>query len=562
MIRRTATVSLAVIAVVGSLLAGTLVGFLMPRDDDFFELRKNFQIFGAAYEELVTGYVEPLDPEHLMRTGIDAMLADLDPYTTFIDEADNADLNIITRGRYGGVGLNVGKRGGKITVLSPIEGASGYKQGVRAGDIIQRIADKEARGLSMADVRTLLRGEPGSTVEIVVQREGTPAPIMFTLTREQVQLDNVTYSGFVDEAISPSDDTSVPGVGYVKLERFTREAGSDVRSALRNLQQQRDLRGIVLDLRGNPGGLLDAAVDVTELFVPRNSVIVSTRGRLPETERTYRSDRAPMMPDVPLIVLVDEFSASASEIVAGAVQDLDRGVVMGTTTYGKGLVQVVRSLPHNTSLKMTTAKYYTPSGRSIQSINYSSGESSAIPDSIGDRFETAAGRAVRDQHGIEPDVEVDSQPVSELERALQRRAAFFFYANHVAADVDTLDASFTAGDGTLSDFRTWLEEEGFSFPTDAETAIDKLSMRFSEEGYDDVSDEVAALQQALREEKIDEFDEHATALKQHLEREILARFVPESVRIRKMLAYDVRVASAVSLLDAPDRYAEILTPKP
>ncbi len=563
MIRRTATVSLAVVAVVGSLLAGTLVGFLMPRDDDFFELRKNFQIFGAAYEELVTGYVEPLDPEHLMRTGIDAMLSELDPYTTFIDEADNADLNIITRGRYGGVGLNVGKRGGKVTVLSPIEGASGYKQGVRAGDVIQRIGDKEAKGLSMADVRTLLRGEPGSTVEIVVQREGAPALIPFTLTRQQVQLDNVTYSGFVDEAISPSaESASAPGVGYVKLERFTREAGPEVQSALRNLQQQRDLRGVVLDLRGNPGGLLDAAVDVTELFVPRNSVIVSTRGRLPETERTYRSDRTPMMPDVPLIVLVDEFSASASEIVAGAIQDLDRGVVMGTTTYGKGLVQVVRSLPHNTSLKMTTAKYYTPSGRSIQSINYSGGESQVVPDSVGERFKTNAGRSVRDQHGIEPDLEVDPQPVSELEEALQRRAAFFFYANHIAAELDTLDASFNAGDETLNDFRTWLKEERFTFPTNAETAIDKLSMRFSEEGYDDVSDEVVALQRALQQEKLDEFDEHATALKQHLEREILARFVPESVRIEKMLAYDVRIASAVSLLDDPDRYADILAPKP
>lgn len=556
MIRRTATVSLAILAVAGSLLAGTLVGFLMPRDDDFFELRKNFQIFGAAYEELVTGYVEPLDPEHLMRTGIDAMLAELDPYTTFIDEADNADLNIITRGRYGGVGLNVGKRGGKVTVLSPIEGASGYKQGVRAGDVIQTISGKEAQALSMSDVRTLLRGEPGSTVEIVVEREGTPAPIAFTLTREQVQLNNVTYSGFVDRTA----DASAPGVGYVKLERFTRKAGSEVQGAIRSLQGKRDLRGLVLDLRGNPGGLLDAAVDVTELFVPRNSVIVSTRGRLPETERTYRSDRTPMLPDVPLIVLVDEFSASASEIVAGAVQDLDRGVVMGTTTYGKGLVQVVRSLPHNTSLKMTTAKYYTPSGRSIQSINYSDGESRAVPDSVGELFETSAGRVVRDQHGIEPDVEVNPEPRSGLEQALQRRAAFFFYANHVAAERDTVTAAFNVTDETLNDFRDWLNEEGFTYPTNAETAIDKLSMRFAEEGYDDVSDEVAALQRALREEKLDEFGEHAPALKHHLEREILARFVPESVRIEKTLAYDVRVASAVSLLDAPERYTEILSP--
>jgi len=546
--------SLVALGLVASLLTGALVGFWMPRDDDFFELRKNFQIFGAAYEELVTGYVEPLDPQHLMQTGMDAMLSELDPYTTFIDEADNADLNIITRGRYGGVGLNVGKRGGKITVLSPIEGASGYKQGVRAGDVIVRIADQPAKSLSMADVRTLLRGEPGTTVEITVRREGTPTPIDFTLTREQVQLDNVTYSGFVGR------EDATGRVGYVKLERFTREAGLEVRDAIRSLQDQSALRGLVLDLRGNPGGLLDAAVDVTELFVPRGSVVVSTRGRLPETERTYRSDRAPMAPDLPLVVLVDGFSASASEIVAGAIQDLDRGVVMGTTTYGKGLVQVVRSLPHNTSLKMTTAKYYTPSGRSIQSVNYSGGESAAVPDSVGRLFQTKGGRTVRDQHGIEPDVTVTEAPTSELEEALQRRAAFFFYANHVAAEQDSLDATYASDNQTLEEFRRWLETEGFDYPTDAETAVLTLEEQFEADGYDDVSDEVASLQAALRREKADDFDEHATALKRHLDREILARFVSERERIEKTLGYDRRVKAALDLFDDPSRYVAILTP--
>lgn len=540
----------SILALALTLIVGATVGFWMPRDDDFFALRKNFEIFGAAYEELVTGYVEPLDPQHLMRTGLEAMLNELDPYTTFIDEADNADLSIITRGRYGGVGLNVGRRGGKITVISPIEGASGYKQGVRAGDIITHIEDQPTSDLSMSDVRNLLRGEPGTPVDVTVKREGRLDPLVFTLTREQVQLENVTYSGYTDQAL---------GVGYVKLERFAREAGPDVERAIRELRQQGTLRGLILDLRDNPGGLLDAAVDVSELFVDRGSVIVSTRGRSPDSERVYRSERIPLAPDLPLVVLVNEYSASASEIVAGAMQDLDRGVVMGTTTYGKGLVQVVKSLPYNTSLKMTTAKYYTPSGRSIQSIEYENGEGTATPDSVGRAFKTKGGRTVRDRHGIEPDVIIDATEPGELEEALQRRAAFFFYANHFAAEHDAIASDYQATDATLTDFQAWLETENFDYRTDGEQSVTQLQEEFAAIGYDDVQDEIAALRSAVHAEKQSDFQRHATELKHHLQEEILARYVTESEQIRAELGYDPQVQRAVSLLRNDDSYSNILS---
>ena len=533
--------------------SGVFVGFFMPPDDDFFALRKNFQVFSAIYEELVTGYVDDLDAEALLRSGIDAMLADLDPYTAFIDEADNADIEIITRGRYGGVGLNLGMRGGKITVISPVEGASGYKQGIRAGDILTHIAGKSTEGLSLSDIRNLMRGEPGTAVEITIVREGLDEPLNFLLTREEVRLKNVTYSGFIE------DDTLL-GIGYIRLDRFARDADSEVQRAIKALDETGRLQSLILDLRDNPGGLLDAAVRITQLFVPQGSTIVSTRGRSPETERTYRSQTAPLLPDLPLVVLVNEYSASASEIVAGAIQDLDRGVIVGTTSYGKGLVQVIKPLPYNTSLKMTTSRYYTPSGRSIQAIDYGrhDGTSSEIPDSLRRVFRTAHGRAVLDGNGIEPDIEVSPGEVSELEQALDRRAAIFFFANHYAATHPTIPPSFTVTDEVMEEFKTWLEDQGFTYRTDAERSIDDIARALEELGYESATDEVKALRAAVAKEKAEDFDRHDERIRERLRAEILARYSGEEAQIKAALGRDAQVKAAVSLLQDNTAYAAVL----
>lgn len=538
--------------VVCSLGIGFIAGFVMP-DDDLFALRKNFQIFSAIYEELVTGYVDELDAEALLRSGIDAMLTDLDPYTAFIDEADNADIEIITRGRYGGVGLNIGMRGGKITVISPIEGASGYKQGVRAGDVITHIAGKSTEGMSLTDVRTFMRGEPGTAVEITVIREGVLEPLQFLLTREEVKLKNVTYSGFVDE------DT-LAGIGYIKLDRFARDADSEVHRALQELQRTGSLQGLVLDLRDNPGGLLEAAVKITQLFVPQGSTIVSTRGRALETERVYRAHVPPLAPDLPLVVLVNEFSASASEIVAGAIQDLDRGIIIGENSYGKGLVQVIKPLPFNTSLKMTTSRYYTPSGRSIQAIDYGNhdGTSSQIPDSLRRTFYTAHGRPVLDGHGIEPDIRVSAGDESEFEQALDRRAAFFFYANHFAAENETIPVDFTVSDAVLNDFRNWLEDQDFTYRTDAEHLVEQLTEDLGEIGYESTKEELAALQEAIAEEKAEDFERHKNRIRERLRAEILARYFGEQAQIKAALARDRQLDKAVSLLQDHTAYADVL----
>lgn len=532
-------------------LSGAFVGFLAPRTDDLFALKRSFTIFGKLYEELATGYVDALDAEQLMRTGIDAMLETLDPYTVFIDEADNEDMSILVRGRYGGVGLSIGQRGGQTVVLQPIEGYSASEQGVRTGDIILTVDGVDVAGMPSDALSGLLRGEPGSTVTLVVRREGAPEPLTFILTRQRVQLDNVTYRGFASD-----------GVGYIQLARFTRNAAGEVRDALAALQSEGDVRGLVLDLRGNPGGLLEEAVGIAGLFLPAGSVVVSTEGRAPEMERTYRSEGAPVAPDLPLVVLIDGASASASEIVAGALQDHDRAVVLGERTFGKGLVQVIRPLPYNTSLKLTVSKYLIPSGRSIQAVAYSrdamGARADAVPDSLRNAFRTAAGRTVFDGRGIEPDEDLDLGQASELEAALTRHAAFFLYANHYAA-TRTATADLRITDADLAAFRAWLAEQDFTFTTRAEHELDRLEAQLDRTGYD-ASRELAALRRTVEAEKEADFERHADRLKLRLRAEILARFLGDAALVEASFADDPVLARANDVLGNGTAYRALLAP--
>lgn len=537
-------------------LGALATGFFAVDDDDFFALRKSFRIFGSVYEELVTGYVDRPDPERLMRVGIHAMLEDLDPYTTFIDEADNTQIHIITRGSYGGVGLSIDVRNEKIIVVEPIEGTSGYKQGVRTGDVIVEIEGQSTDGMTISDLRNLMRGEPGTAVELTVEREGTPEPIRFLLSRQQVTLKNVSFTGFAD---------SLTGIGYIKFDRFARGAASEFREAVETLQKTERLQGLVIDLRDNPGGLLDEAVEGTQLFVPQGSVIVSTRGRTLQNERIYRSATPPIAPDLPLVVLVGEITASAAEIMSGALQDLDRAVVLGTPTFGKGLVQVIKPLPYNTSLKMTTSKYYTPSGRSIQSVDYNEnqkqGAETTTADSLQRQFATRNGRPVSNGRGVEPDRMASLETESELEKALVRRAAFFFYANHFAARNDSIPPGFTVSDDILTDFAAWLEEEEFTYRTDAEHALQTLDDQLTENGYESAQDEMEALREAMLAEKRTAFERNKDNLKKQLQEEILARYFGQSAQIASSFEHDAQILAAVDLLEDLPAYRQILAPR-
>jgi carboxyl-terminal processing protease len=411
--------------------------------------------------------------------------------------------------------------------------------------------------MTSLDARTLLRGAPGSTVTLEIEREGEPGLLRFTLTRSEVRLRNVTYAGWVG---APSE-----GAGYVRLQRFAQGAGEEVRQAVERLRGEGPLRGLVLDLRGNPGGLLEEAVHVSGLFLPQGTVVVSMRGREAESERVFRSRTTPVAPDVPLVVLVDGGSASASEIVTGALQDHDRAVIVGETTFGKGLVQVVRPLPYNTSLKVTTARYYTPSGRGIQAVLYGrdedGGTAVTVPDSLRVPYLTAHGRTVVSGQGIAPDVTVSLGDVSELEEALTRTAAFFLFANRYAAGHRTLPPDFAVDDALLAEFRAYLDAEDFTYATRSERALDELDADLDDAGYGRADDEVAALRAEVEREKAADFERHAPRLKERLRREILARYLGESDQIRLSLREDVQLARALELLGDRPAYDALLRPR-
>jgi carboxyl-terminal processing protease len=534
-------------------LVGLGAGFWMPRDD-LFALRKSFQIFGALYEELVGGYVDPLNPERMMQTSIEAMLQDLDPYTTFYDEQANTEAEILNQGRYGGVGLSTALYEGRLTVVEPAEGSSAFRQGVRIGDVITAIAGQPTAKMTLREAGRLLMGEPGTAVEIMVERVGEPEPLRFLLTRREAQTRNVGFSGFVGR------DTTA-GIGYIRLDRFMPGSAAEVRRALQGLQQAGTLRGLILDLRDNPGGLLEDAVEILSLFVPAGTPVVTMRGRLPQSEQAFRSRQPPLAPDLPVVVVVNGVSASASEIVSGAMQDLDRGVILGTTTFGKGLVQIVRPLPYNTALKLTTARYYIPSGRSIQAIDYGihDGSTTTIPDSLRRTFRTAHGRMVKDGRGIEPDVMLASDEKSALEEALDRRAAFFFYANHYAITHPTLEPAFAVTEAVLQDFQAWLQTQHFAYATPPEHAMETLLQQMKATGYE-ARRETEALQQALMRQKAADFSRHAERLKARLHTEILARYHTEQARLEAALTTDPLLVEATRLLQNPSAYQRLLRP--
>lgn len=535
-----------------------MVGFgAMSFKGSYFEISKNLDIFASLYKELNTYYVDDIEPADLMRKGIDAMLKSLDPYTNYISEAEIEGYKMQTTGKYGGIGAAIRKVEDFVVISEPYEGFPAHKAGLRAGDVIKEIEGKSAKGKNTDEVSKILRGNPGTDVKIKIQRPGESRDLPFTLTREQIKLKSVPYYGMLD------DET-----GYIKLKSFTDKCGRDVANAYTELKEKHDMKQLVFDLRGNPGGLLNEAVNVSNIFVDKGEEIVSTKGKIKEWEKSYVARNNPVDTDMPVAVLISNSSASASEIVSGVIQDLDRGVVVGQRTFGKGLVQTTKNVGYNSKLKLTTAKYYIPSGRCIQAINYSEkaddGSVKKIPDSLKTEFKTRNGRVVYDGGGVEPDVDVERKKYANISRTLSSKQHIFNYATEYYQSNDKIaePEDFKLTDADYDDFVKFVEGRKVSYETKSEKLLEDLKKSTEKEKYyDAVKDDIADLEAIIKSDKERDLVKHKEEIKRLLELEIISRYYFSNGKVKASLQTDEDVAAAIKILNNKTEYEAILAGK-
>lgn len=549
-----------------SLITGGFIGFAAAttddNDDHMFEVSKNLEIFGTLFQQLNKLYVDEPQPGQLMKTGIDAMLASLDPYTQYISEEEIDDYRLQTQGHYGGIGSLVRQIDGNMVIAEPYEGFAAQKAGLRAGDVLIEINGTNIEGKGYDIVGKLLKGLPGSIAAIKVKRPGTDGVMSFDVVREEIEQKNVPYYGMLDG-----------NVGYIKLEEFMDDAAKEVKEALVDLKGQ-GATSIVLDLRDNPGGLLREAVNIVNLFVEKNTLVVTMRGRVAEWDKDYTTIENPVDLNIPLVVMTSPWSASASEIVAGALQDLDRAVVVGQRSYGKGLVQQTMGLVYGSLFKVTVAKYYTPSGRCVQSLDYSErnadGTVNRFSDSLIREFRTKNGRIVWEGLGVIPDVEIAERTYSVLAETLMVKSHIFNYATEYTLKHSSIAKSseFRLSDKEYDEFVTWAKTKDYAYTTKEEADLEKFQKHSAKSGaWNVVSAEYDALKKKFVESKADDFTEFKTEIKVLLEAEIASRYYYQKGRVGSSLKDDPDLKEATAICKDTARWKKILTtvvqtPKP
>ena len=526
-------------------------------DQKNFEISKNLDIFYTLVRELNLFYVDEVKPDKLIKKGIDDMLETLDPYTVFIPESEMDDFKFMTTGEYAGIGAMISKRRNQIVVAEPYEGFPAQKSGLRAGDIFLEVDGKAVDKMAVSDVSDILKGPAKKPVKVKMQRPGEKKPFTLDILREEIQIDPVTYYGMIDEK-----------TGYIRLSSFTDGCAENIRSALLNLRDTRGATSLVLDLRSNPGGLLGEAVKVTNLFVNHGQEIVSTKGKVSQWDKTYRATEQPVDSVMPLIVLVNSGSASASEIVAGALQDLDRAVILGNRTFGKGLVQTTRDLSYNTKLKVTTAKYYIPSGRCIQALDYShrnaDGSVGNIPDSLISQFKTKNGRHVKNGGGVTPDIRDVQDTLSTLAYKLVQDYMIFDFATEYAANHKTIASpdKFVVTDEIYSDFHRFLAEKKFSYESRSEQTLKTLIETAKRERYyEGAQNEFAALEKGLTLNLDLDLGKFSEDIRELLKDEIVSRYYYQKGAIIASLGNDHEIRHVKALFHDPKEFGKLLLPE-
>ena len=521
--------------------------------DSYFEIAKNLDIFTTVYRELNNFYVDETDPGKLMKTAIDKMLKSLDPYTNYIPESEIEDFQFMTTGQYGGIGAVITKRKDYVFISEPYDGFPAQKAGLIAGDKILEINGESAKGKNTEDVSKALKGQPNTEVQLLIERPYLDDPFSVSFKRQKISVKSVPFYSYLNESI-----------GYIKLRSFTRNCSNDIKNAFLDLKKQGDLNGLILDLRANPGGLLNESVNIVNLFVDKGQEVVSTKGKIKSWDKIYKASKSPIDLEIPIVVLINQSSASASEIVAGAIQDLDRGIVIGQRSFGKGLVQQTKKLSYNSQLKLTVAKYYIPSGRCIQALDYSNrnedGSVGKVPDSLMTAFKTKNGRTVYDGGGINPDIEIDQDDISNLIFSLIQERLFFDYATYYKHQNLSLDSLFIMSDSGFNSFVDFLGDKSYDYKTETEKAFEALKNTSEKENYfTDIQDKYENLFKKFEINKKNDLTRNKEIIKEILSEEIASRYFYQEGRIRTSLNFDKEVQEAIMYLTKKDMYNSVLS---
>ncbi len=529
------------------LVSTFVLGSAFVNNDKLFEITKNIEIFTKVYQELNANYVDELDPGKLMKVGLDAMVGSLDPYTLFYSANQIERYRFLTEGKYDGIGAQAQKIGSYLTIIEPYEGFAAFNAGLKAGDKIITVDGQSAVDKAEDEVRAMFRGAAGTDLPVTIQSFGSKETRDVILNRSEVNVPNVPYKGMVDEK-----------VGYIVLTTFTAHAGKNIANALISLKENNPaMESVILDLRDNGGGLLQEAINICNLFVPAGEEVVFTRGKVKERDRSYKTTRPAMDEKTPIVVLINKMSASASEIVSGVIQDLDRGVIMGHRSFGKGLVQNFKNLGYNSNMKLTTSKYYIPSGRCIQGKEYKDGKPLNIPDSLRAVFYTENGRPVLDGGGVTPDVQFASPEKPAILKALEKQFLIFNYVNQYVLDHEEIGSAKDFRFTDYEEFKNYLEANQFKYKNDAEKILSKLKSK-TEAKDESIAVILKNLEGELKSQKENDLNRHKDLIIRQIEEDIVSRYYYQKGKIQQRLDTDPELIEAIALLKNKAEYEEIL----